>query len=321
VTARALWCVGPGQAEIRDGALGEGVLVDTLYSGISRGTERLVFRGEVPVSEFQRMRGPSQEGDFPFPVKYGYCAVGTVVEGELAGQTVFALHPHQTSFRVPQQMLTPLPEGIPAERAVLAANMETALTILWDSNAGAGDRIAIVGAGVVGALVGYLAAQLPGSEVTLVDTHQDRSALATTFGCGFATPAGTSLEQLGPCDVVVHTSASAAGLRTALALAGQEATVVEASWHGNSLVEVPLGEAFHSKRLKLVSSQVGQLPALRTPRWDHARRLATALELLRDPVLDVLITGETALSQLPGEYGTILNDPATLCHRVVYPTS
>lgn len=321
MTASALWCVGPEQAELREGALGEGVLVNTLYSGISRGTERLVFRGDVPVSEFQRMRGPAQEGDFPFPVKYGYCTVGTVTEGDLAGKTVFALHPHQTSFRLPPHLLTPLPEGVPAERAVLTANMETALNILWDSNAGAGDCIAVVGAGVVGALVGYLAAQLPGSRVTLIDTNQDRASLARALECDFAAPVATQVEQLEPCDVVVHTSASTAGLHTALALAGQEATVVEASWHGNAMVEIPLGEAFHSKRLKLVSSQVGQLPALRTPRWDHARRLATALELLRDPVLDVLITGETPFSQLPGEYDIILNDPATLCHRVVYPTS
>lgn len=316
MTASALWCVGPGQVEVREAALGEGVLVRTLYSGISRGTERLVFHGDVPLSEFERMRGPSQEGDFSFPVKYGYCAVGTVLEGELAGQNVFALHPHQTAFRLENDRLTPLPEGVPAERAVLAANMETALTILWDSQAGAGDRIAVVGAGVVGALVGYLAAQLPGSKVTLVDINQARSSLAATLGCHFAAP--EEVDKL--CDVVVHTSASSAGLQTALAMAGQEATVVEASWHGNTMVEVPLGEAFHSKRLKLVSSQVGQLPAMRAPRWNHARRVALALQLLRDPVLDVLITGETALSQLPAEYGTILDDPATLCHRVAYPT-
>ncbi|MDR9435155.1 zinc-binding alcohol dehydrogenase [Pontimonas sp.] len=317
VAASALWCVGPQHAELREADLGEGVLVETLYSGISRGTERLVFGGAVPESEFVRMRGPAQEGDFPFPVKYGYSAVGAVAEGERTGQLVFALHPHQTSFRLPEHMLTPLPDALPAERAVLAANMETALNILWDSNAGAGDRIGIVGAGVVGALVGYLAAKLPGSEVTLVDTNQDRAALAHTLGCHFASPA----DALESCDVVVHTSASQAGLHTALALAGQEATVVEASWHGSALVEVPLGGAFHSKRLKLVSSQVGQLPTSRTPRWNHARRLTTALELLRDPILDTLITGESTLSQLPGEYGTILNDPATLCHRVAYPTS
>lgn len=317
MTASALWCVGPEQAELREGTVGVGVLVNTLYSGISRGTERLVFTGNVPQSEFQRMRGPAQEGDFSFPVKYGYCAVGTVMEGELSGEHVFALHPHQTAFRAPHEMLTVIPQEVPLERAVLAANMETAINILWDSAAGAGDRIAVVGAGVVGALVGYLAAQLPGAEVTLVDTNPARASLATTLGCHFVSPG----EILDPCDVVVHTSASQAGLHTALSLAGQEATVVEASWHGNAMVGVPLGEAFHSKRLTLVSSQVGQLPAIRTPRWNHARRLATALRLLRDPVLDVLITGETPLAQLPAEYGTILNNPATLCHRVVYPVS
>lgn len=317
MTANALWCVGSERAEIREASLGEGLLVHALYSGISRGTERLVFHGGVPEGEFERMRGPSQEGDFSFPVKYGYCAVGTVMEGELAGKNVFALHPHQTAFRLPIDRLTLLPENVPAERAVLAANMETALNILWDSQACAGDRIAIVGVGVVGALVGYLAAQMPGSTVTLVDTNRARSSLATTLGCDFAAPEETD----EGCDVVVHTSASSAGLQTALAMAGEEATVVEASWHGNTLVEVPLGEAFHSRRLRLVSSQVGRLPPLQAPRWNHARRMALALHLLRDPVLDALITGETALSQLPAEYGTILSDPATLCHRVAYPTA
>lgn len=317
MTASALWCVGPGQVEVREGSLGEGVLVRTLYSGISRGTERLVFHGGVPESEYERMRGPAQEGNFPFPVKYGYSAVGTVMEGELTGKNVFALHPHQESFRMHRDRLSLVPENVPPERAVLASNMETALNILWDSQAGAGDHIGVVGAGVVGALVGYLAAQMPGARVTLVDTNQARSSLADTLGCHFALPE----EIHDMCDVVVHTSASAAGLRTALSMAGQEATVVEASWHGNTAVEVPLGEAFHSKRLTLVSSQVGQLPAVRVPRWNHARRMALALQLLEDPVLDVLITGETALSQLPAEYGTIVNDPATLCHRVAYPTA
>ncbi len=313
----ALWCVGPLQVELRDGAVGEGLLVETLYSGISRGTERLVFQGRIPRSQWQRMRGPAQEGDFSFPVKYGYCAVGRIVEGERAGQIVFALHPHQSSFRLPGHLLTPVPEAVPPQRAILAANMETALNIVWDSHAGPGDRIAIVGAGVVGALVGYLAAQLPGAAVTLIDTNAQRGTLAEALGCGFAHPDNPPLE----CDVVIHTSASAAGLSTALNLAGQEATVVEASWHGDTPVELPLGEAFHSKRLKLVSSQVGQVPAIRAPRWDYARRLATALELLKDPALDVLITGQTPLSQLPDQYGTILTDPNTLCHGVSYANS
>lgn len=315
MTTQALWCVGPEQTEIRHGAPGDGVLVRTLFSGISRGTERLVFSGVIPPSEYSRMRGPQQEGDFPFPVKYGYSAVGEVLEGDLAGQSVFALHPHQTSFRLPEDALTPLPEDVPASRAVLAANMETALNVLWDSCAQAGDHIAVVGAGVVGGLVGYLAARLPGANVTLVDTNNERATIAEALGCGFAAPNAARAE----CDVVIHTSASEAGLATSLALAGLEASVVEASWHGNRAVSLELGAGFHSKRLRLVSSQVGRLPADHSPRWNHARRMGTAIELLSDPALDVLISGETAFEDLPAKYGTILSDPATLCHRVSYP--
>jgi len=316
LTAQALWCVGSGKAELRDGDLGEGVLVETLFSGISRGTERLVFDGLVPTSQVQRMRGPAQEGEFPFPVKYGYSTVGRVVEGELSGRLVFALHPHQNRFRLPEHMLTPLPDTLPPERAVLAANMETALNILWDSQAGIGDRIAVIGAGAVGSLVGYLAARLPGAEVTLVDTNPDRANLSAALGTAFALPRDVS----GEFDVVVHTSASSAGLETAMSLAGQQATVVEASWHGSAAAELPLGEDFHSKRLTLVSSQVGDVPTWRVPRWSRTRRLAKAVDLLADSALDALISGETSFWELPGQYGSILNDPGTLCHRVSYTT-
>ncbi|MEE4298998.1 MAG: zinc-binding alcohol dehydrogenase [Pseudomonadales bacterium] len=313
-TAPALWCVGPGAAELRPGALGEGVLVEALYSAISRGTERLVFEGRVPDSERQRMRGPAQEGEFPFPVKYGYCAVGRVTEGALAGRTVLALHPHQARFRLPEAALAPLPPELPPARAVLGPNMETALNVLWDGAAAPGDRIAVVGAGVVGALVARLATRLPGTEVTLVDVNADRAALAAALDCAFAAPE----EAPRDCDLVIHLSASAAGLATALACAGTEATVIEASWYGAGETPVPLGGAFHSRRLRLVGSQVGQLPSSRRPRWDHGRRLAKALQLLADPVLDRLFSGETAFEDLPGHYGAVLADPATLCHRIRY---
>ncbi|MEO0752420.1 MAG: zinc-binding alcohol dehydrogenase [Pseudomonadota bacterium] len=314
MTSPALWTVATGEVALRPGTLGEGVLVDMLFSGISRGTERLVFEGRVPEAEHARMRGPAQEGAFPFPVKYGYCAVGRVSEGALAGQVVFALHPHQARFRLPEVALMPLPEGLPPERAVLCANMETALNVLWDSGAGPGDAIVIVGAGVVGALTGYLAAKVPGTEVTLVDINRDRAKLADHLGCAFASPEACPRE----ADVVVHLSASAGGLATAIEAAGDEATVVEASWHGAAPSPVPLGGAFHSRRLKLVSSQVGGLPVARRARWDYARRLAKAMELLQDPALDVLLSGETRFDDLPVQYGAILNDPATLCHRVRY---
>jgi threonine dehydrogenase-like Zn-dependent dehydrogenase len=311
----ALWCVSPHLAEHRDAELGHGVLVHTLFSGISRGTERLVLSGAIPESEFSRMRGPHQEGDFPFPVKYGYSAVGQIAEGAEKGQMVFALHPHQDVFRLPADALMPIPDQVPVERAVLAANMETALNILWDSGVQAGDRVAVVGAGVVGSLVGYLAAQIPGTEVTLVDTRSKREGVATALGCRFAAP-DTAPDE---CDVVVHASASEAGLATSLSLAGPDATVVEASWHGVHDVSVALGGAFHSKRLRLVSSQVGRIPATHSARWTHARRMSTAINLLADPALDLLITGETSFGDLPAEYGNILSDPDTLCHRVSYP--
>lgn len=313
-TAPALWCVGPGQAALRDGVLGCGVPVTTLYSGISRGTERLVFEGRVPASEHDRMRGPAMEGAFPFPVKYGYAAVGRVAAGALQGRVVFALHPHQARFCLSEAALALVPDAVPPERAVLAANMETALTLIWDSGAGPGDRIAVIGAGVVGALAGYLAARLPGTDVTLVDTDPARAALAATLGCRFATPDAAPVD----CDIVLHLSATAPGLATAIACAGQEATVVEGSWHGAGPTPVALGGAFHSRRLRLVSSQVGHIPPTRAPRWTYARRMAKALDLLADPALDALISGETPFADLPAHYGAILSDPTTLCHRIRY---
>ncbi len=314
MTARALWCVAPGQAEIRAATMGEGVAVRALWSGISRGTERLVFQGRVPEAEWARMRAPHQEGAFPFPVKYGYCMVGEATEGALAGRAVFALFPHQTAFRLPEAALIAVPDGVPAARAVLAANMETALNILWDSGAGAGDRIAVIGAGVVGALVGYLCARLPGADVVLVDPVAERAGLAAALGCGFAAPEAAPMD----CDVVIHTSASAAGLATALGCAGMEAVVVEASWHGAGETPVALGGAFHSKRLRLISSQVGSVPPARAPRWTYRRRLETALGLLRDPALEGLISGESGFDDLPKSYGAVLAAPGTLCHRIRY---
>ncbi|NNU79454.1 zinc-binding alcohol dehydrogenase [Halovulum dunhuangense] len=319
-SAPALWITGPRQVEIRQTGLATGsdlIEVETLYTGISRGTERLVFEGRVPSEEQARMRAPFQEGDFPHPVKYGYCAVGRALSGAHAGQAVFVLHPHQARFAIPEQAAVPVPETVPPARAILAANMETALTILWDSGIGPGDRVTVIGTGVVGALAGWLAARIPGTEVTLVDVNRDRAKIAESLGCAYSTPDAAPTG----CDAVIHTSASASGLATSIALAGLEATVVEASWHGSGTTPVPLGGAFHSKRLRIVGSQVGRIPPARAPRWDYRRRMEKALSLLGDPALDVLISGETAFDDLVQEYARILDDPATLCHRIRYPGS
>ncbi|PJI84435.1 hypothetical protein BC777_3494 [Yoonia maricola] len=315
--AGALWITAPKTVEYCDTVyhVNDGELdIQTLFTGISRGTERLVYTGQVPVSEHTNMRAPFQEGEFTFPIKYGYAAVGRVQSGDRHGEIVFSLFPHQSSFAVPAHMALTVPADVPAARAVLAANMETAVNITWDAGISVGDRVVVIGCGVVGALVGYLAAKVPGTEVTLVDIDPGRGTLATTLGCGFASP-DTAPEE---ADVVIHASASAAGLSLALALAGVEATVIEASWYGAQSTDVPLGGRFHQRRLRLISSQVGRVPARQAARWDFGRRLAKALALLNDPILDALISGETAFRDLPTAYDGILHDPATLCHRVRY---
>lgn len=310
--AQALWYVAPGRAELRAAplhALSEGhARLRMLWSGLSRGTERLVFSGQVPVSEFARMKAPLQQGDFPFPVKYGYCAVARVETGpnDLIGRNVFCLHPHQDRFDAPVTMLTPLPDSLPPRRAILAANMETALNALWDAGAGPADEIVIVGAGVVGLLTASIAARLPGGRVTVVDVNQSRRSIVEALGASFALP------QAAPqnADIVIHASASAAGLTTAIGCAGLEATVVELSWYGDRMIEAPLGGAFHSRRLKLVSSQVGLISPGRRPRWSYQRRLNAAFNLLQDTRLDALITHEVDFAELPAALPALLASDA-----------
>lgn len=300
IGTRALWYVGARECALNDEtvAFHQGhALVRTLFSGISRGTERLVFEGRVPASEAERMKGPNMAGAFPFPVKYGYCAVGVVEDGpaEMIGQNVFALHPHQALFALPPEQLTLLPGSLPPRRAVLAANMETALNALWDSGAGPGDRIAVVGAGVVGLLVASLAARLPGADVTIVDIDTSRASVAASLGCRFSSDGAWTED----ADIVFHASASAAGLNKAIALAGFEGTIIELSWHGAGETAVALGGAFHSRRLNLISSQVGHVAGSRRARWNYARRMAKALELLADDRLDALITNDIPFTDAP----------------------
>lgn len=319
--AQALWYVAPGQAEIREERLaaprpGE-VRVRALFGALSRGSEALVLAGRVPGSEFERMRAPFMGGSFPFPVKYGYATVGRIEEGpeEKLGRIVFALHPHQHLFNIPESAIVALPETVLPQRAVLAANMETALNAVWDSAAGPADRIAIVGAGAVGALVAFLCGGLAGAEAMLVDINERRAELAQKLGVRFAKPETAK----GDCDLVVHASGTAAGLRTALALAGEEATVLELSWYGDTPVAAPLGGAFHSRRLRLISSQVGQVASSHRPRWTHSRRLAAAVALLADSRLDALLAPMVSFYDLPRRLPDILDARnGVVCQLISY---
>ena len=324
-TARQFWISAPGHGEIVRAELQprrqDAVLVRAVYSAISRGTESLVFRGEVPPSQYEAMRAPFQEGEFPGPVKYGYTSVGRVEEGpdstpnDLMGRLVFCLYPHQDLYCVPAVAVTPIPDAVPAGRAVLAANMETAVNVLWDARPAVGDRIFVIGAGVVGMLVAWLCVQIPGACVTVIDTNPMRESIAKELGVPFLAEPPRDAN----ADLVVHASGQPEGLTSALAIAGIEATIVEASWYGSRRVSLPLGEAFHSRRLTLKSSQVGRVAPDRASRWNPRRRMKLALDLLRDSRLDALITGESSFDELPAVLATVSGDSgAVLCHRIRY---
>jgi threonine dehydrogenase-like Zn-dependent dehydrogenase len=319
---RALWLRAPGECELRPAELPEpgpdDVVVRTLFSGVSRGTESLVFRGGVPASQHAAMRAPFQEGDFPAPVKYGYLNVGVVERGPMSGRTVFCLYPHQTRYVVPAAAVTPVPGTVPAARAILAGTVETAVNAAWDAAPHVGDRIAVIGAGMVGASVARVLAGFPATRVQLVDVDESKAALAAALGVGFATPGDAD----GECDIVVHASATEAGLARALELAAVEGTVVELSWYGDRRVNVALGEWFHSRRLTLRSSQVGLVSPARSARKGYPERLAVALELLADPAFDALVTSECLFDELPAALPRLISDePSALCLRVMYDST
>jgi threonine dehydrogenase-like Zn-dependent dehydrogenase len=319
--ARAFWIRSPGKGEIRDVVLPEPgageVLVRTVCSGVSRGTESIVFRGAVPPNQHAIMRAPFQDGAFPGPVKYGYLNVGVVEHGppELLGRTVFCLYPHQTRYVVPADAVTPVPAEVPPGRAILAGTVETAVNALWDAAPLVGDRVAVVGAGMIGCSVAGVLAGFPGCDVQLVDTEPSRAGVARALGVGFASPE----EAAGGCDLVVHASATEAGLARSLELLAPEGEVVELSWYGDRRVSVPLGEFFHSRRLTIRGSQVGAVPPVRRSRRTFAERVSLALRLLANPAFDTLVTGESPFGALPRVMPRLASgELPALCHRITY---
>jgi NADPH:quinone reductase-like Zn-dependent oxidoreductase len=318
--ARAFWVCSPGVGEIRPVALPEPgvgeVLVRTLYSGISRGTESLVFRGDVPPSQYATMRAPHQEGDFPGPVKYGYLNVGVVEQGppELADRTVFCLYPHQTAYVTDASAVVCVPDDVPSRRAVLAGTVETAVNALWDAAPLVGDRITVVGAGMVGCCVAALVARFPGVAVQVVDVDPARPGVITMLGGEFVSPEDADRGR----DLVFHASATAVGLRLALDLLRPEGTVIELSWYGDRDVGLHLGGVFHSGRLAIRSSQVGMISPARRASRGYADRLALALDLLRDPAYDALLTAESPFDQLPRVLAEIARGGSGLCHLITY---
>jgi hypothetical protein len=318
--ARAFWIVAPGRGELRSERLPEvgpgEILIEALTSGISRGTETTVFQGRVPASQHRVMRAPHQAGEFTFPLKYGYSSVGVVAAGpdDWLGRRVFCLHPHQDRYVVPRRSAISVPAAVSDERAVLAANMETVVNGLWDAALRIGDRVAVVGAGVIGALAAALAARIPGAAVQLVDVNPDKAEVAGALGVSFAVPKVATPR----ADLVIHASGTAEGLATSLDLAGFEAKVVELSWYGDRQVAVPLGESFHSRRLRLVSSQVGAIATAQRARWDRRRRLALALDLLANARFDVLLAPAVPFAHLPEVMAELAAQPSKVMCQVIH---
>ncbi len=320
--ATAYWTVGPGRGELRREELpapGPGeALVRTLYSGISKGTELVVHNRHVPECVADAMAAPHQAGSFPYPVKFGYLSVGTVEQGprDWQGKTVFCLYPHQDRFVVPVGELTPVPDGVPARRAVLTGTVETAVNGLWEAGPRLGDRVAVIGAGLVGGMVAKLLTGFPLARLQLIDVDPAKREFAEALGVGFSHPD----DALGDCDIVIHCSASPEGLGRSLQLAGDDADVIEMSWYADRPVSIPLGEDFHARRLSIRASQVGVVARARRHRRTNADRLALAVGLLRDPGFDVFLTGASEFAELPDVVRRLADGtlPA-LCHVIEYP--
>lgn len=317
--ATAFWIERPGLGVLRHEALkpvqDDEVLVHTLFTGVSRGTELSVFAGHVPRSERERMRAPFQQGDFPGPVKYGYLNVGIVEQGpeSLIGQVVFTLFPHQSAFVVPAAAVTPVPDGVPARRAVLAGAVETALNVLWDAAPLVGDRVSVIGAGMIGCCVARLLRGILGVDVVMVDIEPTRRNVADRLGVGFAETGSAPHER----DIVINTSGSDAGLQLALETVVTEGEVIEASWYGDRPASLTLGADFHSRRLTIRSSQVGAVAPRRRGSRTTRDRLAMALRLLHDPAFDALITAESSPRELPEVMASLAaGSGTTLCHAI-----
>ncbi len=324
LSALAYWLREPGAGEIRSVPLPDPgpdeVLVRTLRTGVSRGTETVVFQGRVPPSQYRAMRAPFQEGRFPGPVKYGYLNVGVVEVGPpaLQGRTVFCLYPHQTAYVVPARAVVVVPEGVPPSRAVLAGTVETAVNALWDAAPLVGDRVAVVGAGMVGCCVARLLSRFPGVRVTLVDIDESRADIAKALDVDFALPD----DAVAGCDLVVHASATSAGLQRSIDLLAPEGSVLDLSWYGDTEVTLELGGAFHAGRLSIRASQVGRVAPARRANRTTTDRLELALDLLHDDAFDALITGSSCFDELPHVMADIASGTTpAVCHTITYNDS
>jgi 2-desacetyl-2-hydroxyethyl bacteriochlorophyllide A dehydrogenase len=310
VSARELWFTAPGRVELREGAavsVQEGqVRVRGLRSGVSQGTELLLFKGEGPTPFDPSLDTP---GTPTYPRRYGYAWVGEVTESRAAavqvGTRIFGLLPHGDEHVVHAARLRALPDDVPAERAVLAANLETALNVVWDAGVALGDEVVVLGGGVVGSLVGHVA-RLGGAQARVLEPSEPRRRAAQRLGLDAVSPesAGSKL-----ADIVVEASGNPAALDQAISLAREEGVVAVASFYGERVAAVRLGSEFHRRRLSLKASQVSRLPPSRAPGWSFERRFGLVARLLADSRLDALLERPLPFAEAPAWYAHLAEAP------------
>ncbi|MFK7979418.1 MAG: zinc-binding alcohol dehydrogenase [Saprospiraceae bacterium] len=304
MTSTALWHISPSESSLQEESLStplsHQLLIKSLYSLVSTGTEKLVATGQVPSSMHQLMRVPSMGGAFSFPVKYGYSLVGKVVsEGIFMGQLVHLLHPHQAALVTDSADVSLVPPNIPAKRAALASNMETALNAIWDSGVSIGDKVVVCGFGMIGGLVARLLSLMPAVEVVVLEKNAYRIQQATNMGF-LVNPT-----DLSNFDYSFHTSGSSKGLQACIEAVGMEGKIIELSWYGTKSVQLQLGADFHYHRKQIISSQVGHVPFTKNARWDYVRRKAVVWKLLKNPVFDAHITDEVPFGESPAFFAAL----------------
>ena len=317
INTQSFWIKKKNNSYIKDHSINQAgkneLLIQTKYSGISYGTERVVYTGSVPDSQRELMRCPYQEGNFGSDVKYGYMNIGKVIDGPpgFKGKYVYTLFPHQTYYILDKTEVTLIPESIPLKRCLLTANMETAINGMWDTLPSCGDKILVIGSGVVGFLMAYILKSIPGSEILLVDSDSKKNKYSKLFNINF--------KNKYKANIIYECSGNAKILDGLSKHVKDEAIICILSWYGDNISKVKFGEEFLSKRIKIIFSQVSKVSHNRSQYWDNVKRRELAIKMLNDDRLDNLIEKKIIkFSKLPLFFSQMNNKQSFFCKVVDY---
>ena len=290
------------------------VLVKTIYSGISKGTEKLISSKMVSKNQFELMQAPFQKGNFNLPIKYGYINVGKIINGpkNLINKNIFSLYPHQTIYEIPIKNINLLPKDN-LKKYVLVANMETAINIFWDCSANKNDKILIFGLGTVGLLTAFFFKLKNYKKIYVYDSNINKKKYCNLLRLNFI-----NLKQAKDFNIIINTTSNYKVLEKSMSILVNEGKIVEASWYGSKKGYLSLGDYFHSRRLKLISSQVSKIPNHMKNKYDYKKRLKLAINSLKHKKLEKLITSESNFFNLERDYFKILNNKNTIMHLVKY---